>query len=305
MNIRELELFKHLAGSLHFGRTSLECNITPSALTRTIQRLEGETGKQLFLRDNRSVSLTPAGILFREYCEETIGRWNILQNNLQSDTVLRGKISLYCSVTAILSILPRILIRFRKIHPQVSIHIQTGDAAKALNKLHNREVDISIAALPEKTPENLDCIEILKTPLIFIAPRFFPEAIFYSDKNSKTIDWEKTPLILPKEGLSRIRAERWFSEKQIAPNLYSQVSGNEAIIAMVGMGCGVGVVPRLVLDKSTLADEIEILEVTPRLKPFTVGGCISTRNRNNPVVQSFWKILMKTISTCKSSDTIS
>ncbi len=296
MNIRELELFKHLATTLHFGKTSLECNITPSGLTRTIQRLENETGKLLFLRDNRSVSLTPAGILFKEYCEETIERWNALQSNLQNDTVLRGKISLYCSVTAILSILPRILIRFRRIHPQVSIHIQTGDAAKALNKLQTREVDISIAALPENTPENLDCIEILKTPLIFIAPRFFPETICYSDGKKKNIDWEKTPLILPKEGLSRTRTERWFNEKLLTPNLYSQVSGNEAIIAMVGMGCGVGVVPRLVLDKSTLADEIDILEVTPRLKPFTVGSCTSTRNRNNPIVQSFWKILAETIA---------
>jgi LysR family positive regulator for ilvC len=136
----------------------------------------------------------------------------------------------------------------------------------------------------------------VKTPLIFIAPRFFPETIRYSDKPGKIINWEKTPLILPNEGLSRTRTERWFNEKRITPNLYSQVSGNEAIIAMVGMGCGVGVVPRLVLDKSTLADEIDILEVTPRLKPFTVGGCTSTRNRNNPVVQSFWKVLAETVT---------
>ena len=42
MNIQELKLFKHLTGTLHFGRTSQACNITPSALTRTIQRLEEE-----------------------------------------------------------------------------------------------------------------------------------------------------------------------------------------------------------------------------------------------------------------------
>lgn len=48
MNIRELELFRHLASSLHFGKSALECNITPSGLTRTIQRMESEIGESLF-----------------------------------------------------------------------------------------------------------------------------------------------------------------------------------------------------------------------------------------------------------------
>jgi LysR family transcriptional regulator, positive regulator for ilvC len=86
MNIRELELFRHLATTLHFARTSVECNITASGLTRTIQRLESEVGEPLFFRNNRSVSLTPAGKIFKEYCEETISRWTMLQNRLQNDT---------------------------------------------------------------------------------------------------------------------------------------------------------------------------------------------------------------------------
>ncbi|MCI5217917.1 MAG: LysR family transcriptional regulator, partial [Candidatus Electrothrix sp. LOE2] len=40
MNIETLHIFQHLAQSLHFGRTSRACNLSPSALTRTVQRLE-------------------------------------------------------------------------------------------------------------------------------------------------------------------------------------------------------------------------------------------------------------------------
>ena len=47
MDIRDLKLFRHLADSLHFGRTSQACNITPSGMTRTIQRLEAELNKTL------------------------------------------------------------------------------------------------------------------------------------------------------------------------------------------------------------------------------------------------------------------
>lgn len=197
MRIRELELFKHLASTLHFGRTSLECNITPSGLTRTIQRLESEVGKPLFFRNNRSVNLTPAGTLFKDYCEETLSRYHLFRNHLKSDTALRGDLSLYCSVTAMLSILPKIFRQFRKTHPEVMIHVQTGDAAKALNKIQSREVDISIAALPDRQPEDLEFIEILET--------------------------------------------------------------------------------------------------SPQLKPFTVAACTILKNKDNPIVQSFWNIVEKEV----------
>lgn len=288
MNIRDLDLFKHLSTSLHFGKTALECNITPSGLTRAIQRLENEVGEQLFFRNNRSVHLTPAGMLFKEYCEETLGSWQLFRSKLKSDTVLRGELSLYCSVTAILSILPQILRKFRITHPEVMIHVQTGDAAKALNKMQSREVDISIAALPDHLPNELDFIELLKTPLLFIYPKLFPETIVYA---KGIINWEKTPVILPADGLSRTRAEKWFADKGIRPYIYSQVSGNEAIIAMVSMGCGVGIVPRLVLDKSSLINEVEVLSISPCLTPFTVAACTFSRNKHNPLVQSFWDIV--------------
>jgi LysR family transcriptional regulator, positive regulator for ilvC len=291
MDIRELKLFRHLAESLHFGRTSRACNITPSGLTRTIKRLETDLDKQLFARDNRSVALTPAGKIFQDYAEDVIQRWNVLQNSLSTDSVLRGELSLYCSVTAILSILPEILGSFRQTYPEVHINLQTGDAAMALTKLQNGEVDVTIAALPDKRPSQLEFIKIIETPLIFIAPNRFPEVIVYTADG--TIDWQRTPLILAERGLSRSRAQRWFAKKKIQPTIYAQVAGNEAIITLVSLGCGVGIVPALVLEKSPLQERVTTLESTPHLKPFSVGICTVGKNKTNPIVQAFWKDVEK------------
>jgi LysR family transcriptional regulator, positive regulator for ilvC len=286
MDIRELKLFRHLADSLHFGRTSQACNITPSGLTRTIKRLEAELDKQLFVRDNRSVALTPDGRIFKDYAEDVIQRWNELQVNFSTDSVLRGQLSLYCSVTAILSILPDILGRFRKAYPEVHIKLQTGDAAMALAKLQSGEVDVTIAALPDRLPPQLEFIKIIETPLIFIAPVRFPETILFTEDGN--IDWRRTPLIMAERGLSRTRVQKWFAEKKIQPNIYAQVAGNEAIITLVGLGCGIGIVPALVLEKSPLKDQVTVLDTSPRLKPFSVGICTAGKNRANPIVQAFW-----------------
>ena len=61
MDLRNLELFLHLADSLHFGKSADAMAVSPSTLSRAIQRLEQEVGCPLFERDNRSVTLTAAG----------------------------------------------------------------------------------------------------------------------------------------------------------------------------------------------------------------------------------------------------
>lgn len=290
MNTRELKLFRHLSTTLHFGKTSRECNITPSGLTRTIQRLENELGLPLLHRDNRSVQLTTAGLVFCEYCDDAIERWNKLQSSLTGKTALQGELSLYCSVTAILSILPAIFQQFKHDQPGVRIKIETGDAAEAQQKIHSNKADISIIALPDTHTEKLEFIEFLQTPLIFIRPARFTEVLVFKDG---TIDWHKTPLVLPNRGLSRQRVTEWFSHNNITPNIYSEVAGNEAIIAMVSMGCGIGVVPQLVLEKSPLVSEVEIIEVHPALMPFSVGACTTARKLKEPIVEAFWHVALR------------
>ncbi|MHB8148659.1 MAG: HTH-type transcriptional activator IlvY [Desulfobulbia bacterium] len=287
MDMEELKLFRHLAESLHFGKTSRACHVTPSALTRTIQRIEAEVGELLFDRDNRSVRLTRAGEGLKQYAEETIERWKALKESLAGEATLHGDISLYCSVTAAYSILPGILGRFRKACPEVHIKLQTGDAAQGVARLRNNEVEVIIDALPDKQASGLEFMPLTETPLVFIAPLAFPETVI---RDGPEIDWRKTPLIVAEQGLSRERLDRWFAAKKILPNIYAQVAGNEAIIAMVSLGCGVGVVPLLVLEKSPLQEQIAVLEVFPRLAPFSLGVCTVKKNLRNPKIQAFWEI---------------
>ena len=294
MDTRELHFFSHLAGSLHFARTSRACNITPSALTRTIQRLEEELGEQLFIRDNRSVSLTSAGELFRDYAEDVIQRREQLRAQLARDRELGGTISLYCSVTAAYSILPDIFQQFRKTYPQVHIKLQTGDAARALTRLLNREADVTIAALPKKMPQRVEFLKIMQTPLVFISPTNYEDTVCYS---SNEIDWQQTPIIMPDIGLSRQRIDRWFAGKKITPNIYAQVAGNEAIIAMVSLGCGVGVVPLLVLEKSPLKEQVTTVDIFPELTPFSIAICTMKKKVRPPQVQAFWKMAARKIGS--------
>jgi LysR family positive regulator for ilvC len=269
----------------------MACNITPSALTRMIQRLETEVGHLLFIRNNRSVELTFAGQAFKKYAEDVIQRWDRLEMELSEDDVLQGELSLYCSITAAYSILPDIIARYRVVNPKVQIKLETGDPAKAIALILNRDVDVVIAALPEKIHHSLAFLKMVTSPLVFIASRRFPGIVQYRDGR---VDWKTTPMILPDVGLSRERMDLWFARHQQVPHIYSRVAGHEAIIALVNLGCGIGLVPELVLEKSPLLEDMIVLKDLPELPPYEIGLCTIKKNLSIPKIRALWDMASKT-----------
>ncbi|MBU4317342.1 MAG: HTH-type transcriptional activator IlvY [Proteobacteria bacterium] len=285
MNIHEIETFLTLCRTLHFQKASTQCNLSPSALSRAIQRLEDETGEQLFERSNRAVRLTASGRVFQEYAQQIIDLWKQGKQALSYEKgLVSGDLNIYCSVTAAFGILPDILDHFKKEFPAVQIKIRTGDAESALGQLQEKDTDIAIAAIPEVFPDHMDYLYVTQTPLVWIKSDKIPAMA------GDPIDWENTPLILPKRGIARRCFERWAQTMAIKPRIYAEISGNEAIIAMVHLGCGIGLVPEMVLDKSPVTSSISVINVQPPLKPYTIGICVKKKQLEKPVTRAFWSV---------------
>jgi LysR family positive regulator for ilvC len=290
MDIRHLEIFLTLAELCHFGRASQACNLSPSALTRTIQRLEEELGQPLFIRDKRRVALSATGEQFRAYARRTVQEWHAMRSTLHREGDLSGSLSIYASVTAVYSLLPRLLEAFRSAYREVQLELRTGAAEQAVALVQSGEIDLAVAALPDRYRAQLQFLPIINTPLLFIAPLQNTTDLPLRDG---IIDLSRVPLVVPQRGLSRRRLDQWLKERRITPNITSEVSGNEALIAMVRLGCGIGIVPELVLARSPFREEVRILETAPALDPYVVGLCSSKRNLQRPAVQAFWQLAVE------------
>ncbi len=288
MDTRELEIFLTTAELLHFGRASQACNLSPAALTRTIQRLEEQLGQTLFVRDNRTVQLAPAGEQFCVYARQAVVDFQRFQRSLAGNLQLTGNLSLYASITAVYSLLPDLLEAYRKTYPDIQLELRTGAAEKAVLQIESGEIDIAVAALPDRRSAAVEFLPILTTQLIFIAGKQFV-ASTDQIKNGQ-LDLAQIPLVLPQAGLSRRRLDKWLKRNRIVPKISSEVSGNEAIIPMVHLGCGVGIVPQLVLERSPFRDEVVILDQMPELEPYIVGLCSSKRNLQKAPVKAFWQL---------------
>lgn len=288
MEIRELELFLVVADLLHFGRASQVCNLSPSALTRTIQRLEDELGQPLFVRDNRTVQMTAAGEQFALYARHAVEEFQNLKSELNGQQKLSGSLSIYASITAVHSLLPALVEAYRKTYADVQLELRTGAAEKAEEQVESGKIDIAVAALPDRRVVSIDFLPMVTTELVFIASRLMVVELGLAVAAS--LDLSCIPLVVPQAGLLRRRLDHWLKKNRVVPNINSEVSGNEAIIPMVHLGCGVGVVPQLVLERSPFKDEVVVLTNAPMLEPYIVGLYSSRKNLKKPVVQAFWKM---------------
>ena len=292
MNSRTLNQFLALAQTLHFGRASDAANISLSALSRNIRQLEEELGVSLFERDNRSVAITAKGRQFEVYARDAVSRWNAIQQEL-TDTSgpLQGELSLYCSVTASHSILFDLLDEFRPNFPGIEIKLHTGDPEHAVARILAGHEDISIAALPPSLARGLAFKPIIISPLLFIAPAKQSDLGIPDSAPKTATQWSQIPMILSEGGIARSRVDAWFRSLRVKPRVYAQVAGNEAIVSMVSLGLGVGVVPQIVLDNSPLMDRVRVLDVTPQLEPYDVGLFTLKKSLKNPMVRAFWSLV--------------
>ncbi|QOQ70179.1 HTH-type transcriptional activator IlvY [Photobacterium damselae] len=288
MNLKNLQHFIHLAESKSFTVTAQKTHISLSALSRVIQRLEQELEQSLFIRDNRSVELTAAGKELLPVAISIVEQWHQLKIQLSTDQhLLRGKLTLFCSVTASYSHLPQLVTELRQTHPQIEIQLLTGDPAQAIEKVLNDEADIAIAAKPKHLSNKLTFIKFDQVTLTVISPLLVGQSL--QPTHQISAQWQTLPFILPESGTARDHSNDWLRDNQIDPTIYAQVAGHEAIVSMVALGCGVGIAPDVVIDNSPMKDRV-FKHSDQNIKPLALGLCCKKSRAHEPLLAALMQL---------------
>lgn len=276
----QYRLFLHLAGTLSFTRTAADCHVSPATLSRTVQRLEVAAGHRLLDRSPHGVALTEYGHRFRHYAAEAMELWDRYRHDDLAGQQLIGHLRVFASVTACQSLLPDLLAPLRNAHPLIRISVRTGDASAALGFLDDGEADLAVAALPSRTPATLLVRSVARTPLVLVQadpPR--PEA------ESPDLDG---PFVLPRHGLVRDIADRWFRRLGTTPRIEAEADGHEALLTLVALGYGTGVIPDLVLRHSSIRHRLHAAPGRPSPGELTIGTCVRRTDLHRPLVAAAW-----------------
>jgi LysR family positive regulator for ilvC len=292
---QELSVFLRLAESLHFARSAKAAHMSPSALTRSIQRLEEELGHPLFQRSRRGVTLTRAGEIFRDHARAQLANHARLLEALAAEKQApTGELRIACTVTACHSVLPKLFARCRARYPGIHLQLSTSDAARCMLSLENDEVDLAVVPEPDHPGSELRFVRLAYTELSFIAPSSDEELSRRAKLGGNHLSG--LPMILPRRGLERERLDAWLEEQAARPEIYAEVDGNEAILAMVALGCGVGVVPELVRKDSPLRGRIEQVDVRRPPRGYHVSLCAKNHTLSRRTAGALWELAPATAS---------
>jgi len=124
-SLNGLRAFEAAARHLSFTLAAGELNVTQTAISHQIRRLEEELGVRLFVRQNRALALTPEA---RDYLPGVRAAFNDLR--LATDRLLRKDDDKVLTVSTLASLaakwlLPR-LTDFQEQHPGIDVRITTS-----------------------------------------------------------------------------------------------------------------------------------------------------------------------------------
>jgi len=124
-SLNGLRAFEAAARHLSFTQAASELNVTQTAISHQIRRLEEELGIRLFIRKNRALALTPKA---RDYLPGVRAAFNDLR--LATDRLLRKDDDHVLTVSTLASLaakwlLPR-LTAFQEAHPGIDVRITTS-----------------------------------------------------------------------------------------------------------------------------------------------------------------------------------
>jgi DNA-binding transcriptional LysR family regulator len=240
LDLRALEIFRAVATEGSVSKAAVKLNRVQSNISTRVKQLEQQLDKNLFLRRNRGLTLTPDGQVLLSYADR------LLQLSMEATDALKaGKPSGVFRIGTMESTaaarLPEILSRYHERFPDVQIELETDTAGGLIDRLLNHDIEIAFIAEPVSF-DRISTEPVFEERLILVAPKSFPPLENTHEISGKTV-------VAFEAGCAYRRyLEDWLLEAGIVPGTIIAVGSYLAILACVSAGTGYAVVPQSVLD---------------------------------------------------------
>lgn len=237
MEIEELRNFLAVAQEENITRAAEYLHLTQPTLSRQMQALEAEFGKQLLIRGKRRVTLTQDGILFRKRAAEIIAMVDKTDAEMrESREDISGDIFIGAGETDVMRLVAKAAQELKKQHPGIRFRIISGDGDAVKEMLNKGLIDFGLVFGPADE-KKYDVIPLgIEDRWGVLLPRDAPLA--QKESISPGDLWDK-PLILSQQALTAGFLETWL--KKGAAELHVAATYNLILNAakMVegGLGC--------------------------------------------------------------------
>lgn len=177
MELRQLRYFIAVAEELHFRRAAARLHISQPPLSQQIASLEDELGCRLLNRTRRRVELTAAGEAFLRDARAMLDELDVAVATVHRiETGQAGLLRVNFVGSALLSIVPGIVQRFRRARPDVEIELRERSTVEQLRALNAGVVDVGLVRPPIETDGALATEVVVRERTVAAIPSGHPLA---------------------------------------------------------------------------------------------------------------------------------
>lgn len=238
-----LKSFVAVAEELHFGRAAKKRHIAQPALSRHVQRLEGELGANLFDRDRRNVALTEAGRIYlgeaRAILERVEGARRRVERARRGEV---GEISFGYEAATLYNVFPDVVRLYRERYPDVSLYLHEMVTEDQISALAEGRLDVGLIH-PEFTPKDLESEIVFREPVVAALPDTHPLA---GEARVEVADLAADPFILFPRRFGPAKYDRMIglcAAAGFAPNIVQEAESKQGMVGLVAAGIGVALLP--------------------------------------------------------------
>ncbi|WBO23266.1 LysR family transcriptional regulator [Sphingomonas abietis] len=247
IDIRQLRYFLAVAAERSFTQGARRLNMAQAPLSKRIQELEEELSVQLFDREKRPITLTPAGHLLREEAIRVVRGLDQLQATMRRFIAAeRPRFVIGLVPSTLYARLPEIIARYRAEAGDLDIALAEMDSIEQVAALKDGRIDVGFDRIIVDDPLVVHML-LREEPLIVALPS--GHALLAGGAEVALADIASLPLIVypgaPRPSYADLTLS-FFQERDLMPPNIVEVRELQTALVMVASGAGACIIPESV-----------------------------------------------------------
>lgn len=244
MQLFQVEYFIAVAEALSFTRGAQRVNIVQSAVSAGIRLLEHDLGSDLFIRQGRSIRLTPAGEAMLPRARAILAEVQAARDAVDAVRgTVRGTVAVGTLAHSASVDVPQILRTVRRDYPGIVIKLrQTVQGTRtSLADVRSGALDLALVSVPEEAAPGLELYPLHTEGIVFVCPDTHHLA---GRKRVSLAELADEPFIDFPEGWgNRTTVDAAFAAAGLNRTVHTEVVSFTMAIELVREGLGVAFLP--------------------------------------------------------------
>ena len=256
VDVLGLQAFVSIAERGSFRAAASHLNLSQTALSHRIRKLEEALGTPLFLRTTRQVSLTAAGTTLLPRARRIFEDLGFALDEVRVDRREGdAQVSVGCLPTVAAHCMPAVIAAFAKRHPGVGVRVHDNSASEIADKVQSGEAEFGVTIVAANRWD-LELKPVVKEPFVLVSHRRMPLA------GASSLTWaqlQDEPLVrISAETGNRILLDDVLGARRETLSWRYEVQRVVTAVSLVRSGIGYSIVPQLALDVVDAGDLVAV-----------------------------------------------